>query len=451
MQQYPITNTGRRLFEQIFRSLTFWNRTEVQGVQRPYVLTSFFSGNERNYDLEIEEFPIRDNKKAGRLIHLIENSSDAATAIRITNDAVWSSVDGDDQGWAIAPTLNDNTTPINPEVEEILDRLVREVIGGIALEPASERMLCWGDAFLNVGIDTAKRRINKVLFLPTWELFRLEDDHGNHPTLIMPNGNYLQVGFEQRRSLVDQHSIPFHPLAITHFRYQHKTLYGRGVFHASLRDWERLQSAEDDLAAASRATGINPRIHEMPENRGDAYRTQYKEEHESRIRERIITDYYLECGAKVHPMSTNNPDLKALESSVQYWRMKLIVASQVPPYLMGMPTIGAREIAGQPALAFARHINKVRMCLSEGIKRLCNLELALHNIPMERWEYRIIFPKISVSQFEEQLNPEAIAETNQARVEDLDSSYANTESDRAQYAAYQSQDILEVINNGRTV
>ena len=54
---------------------------------------------------------------------------------------LWSSADGDDQGFTIGDTLDDNTTPIDPEVKLILQRLIDECIGSTILEPSAERTL----------------------------------------------------------------------------------------------------------------------------------------------------------------------------------------------------------------------------------------------------------------------------------------------------------------------
>ena len=411
----PYPTPGRNnVFERIWQAITGFTRTPVQGQQRPLGQSLRNDPSpgatllERKYDLEIKEYPVRDAGRARQLIEMVEFCPEVATAINEISDSVWSSADGDDQGFAIAPTLNDNQTPIDPEIDRILGRVVDEVIGGSELEPAAERILAYGDAFLNLGVNTRKMRIERILFLPTWECFRIEDNQAQ------------LLGFEQRRSLFDQDANQFHPLTCVHFRYRRKVLYGRSLFEESWQDWENLKDATEDLANASRAIGINPNLHIMPDCADEKYRGDYKRAYEEKRRRGVVTDFYLMNSADIRKLSQANPDLKALADTVLFWRSRLVMRSRVPPWLLGLPSMGAREIAGQPALAYARFINRVRMSVAEGIRQICNLELALNGIDKSRWQYRVIFPKIYTNPYAEQLNPTEADETNAATIEDLD-------------------------------
>lgn len=337
---------------------------------------------------------------------MYEYCPEVSAAILEISDSVWSSDDGDDQGFTIAKTLDDNETKIDKQVEKILQRLIAEVIGGITLEPSAERILAYGDAFASIGVNTRKMQIDRLLFLPTWEVFRIEDNSGQ------------LLGFQQRRSLLDNDSLDFHPITIAHWRYRRKTLYGRSLFYESIPDWEHLRAATEDLAAAARAVGTNPNIHIMPECAQDSeYVTTYKERYEERLKQGIVTDFYLMHGADIRKLSTINPDLAALASAVLMWRSRIVMKSRVPPWLMGIPAIGAREIAGEPARAYSRFINRVRMSVSAGIRQLCDLELALAGIPREKWQYRLIWPKIRVWGDVAELDS---GEANTAGIADLD-------------------------------
>jgi len=404
------------LLERIWQSITSFARTPIQGQQRPlstYLSTNDSTGLSRQYDLEISEYPIRDTQKARQLIEMYEYCPEIATGINEVSDSVWSSDDGDDQGFAMrkppqgfAPTLNDNETRIDPMVEKILRRLIDEVIGGTTLELAAERILAYGDAFASLDVDTRRKRVNRVLFLPTWEMFRVEDNQGQ------------LLGFQQRRYLSDDEGIGFHPILCTHWRYRRKVLYGRSLFYESIDDRHKLKAATEDLASASRAVGVNPSIHQMPDSVDEDYRAEYKRAYEAKKSQCVVTDFYLMYGADIRKVSTTNPDLKALADNVLMWRARIIMRSRVPPWLMGLPTVGAREIAGQPALAYARFINRVRMALTEGIKQICNLELALNGISKEQWQYRIIWPRIATNPYG--IDRGVDDESGNALIQDLD-------------------------------
>ena len=413
----PYPTPGRNtVFENIWQAITSFSRTLVQGSQRPRSQWADFESDSRysrRYDLEITEPIVRSNPNTRLLVEAIEHCSEMATAIEIRNNGIWGSLDGDDQGFAIAPTLNDNVTPVDPEVYKILQRLIDDVIGGLTLKPRSETFLEYGDAFMAIGVNTRKMRIERVLPLPTFEVFRVEDNQGQ-----------LQ-GFEQRRTISDNSPVGFHPLLMVHWRYRLQKLYGRSLFEESLSDWVSLRRVSENLDRAGDSVGINANIHLMPCEADDRYVNEYKRRHKEQIRnEGAIVDYYINNGGDVRKVSTTNPDFRGLLELANFRRLRIAMKSGVPLYLLGIPWDGGKDIAMQPSLNFVRGLNADRMVMTAGLKHLCNLELALNGIEKERWQYRIIWPKIYVNPFEEQ--PEA-DESNQPGIEDLD--YLSRSSD----------------------
>jgi hypothetical protein len=381
-----------------------------QGTQRSQSL--YFLGDNtsigRNYDLEITEHPIRDVEIASKLIEMWHFCPEVATAIDIIASDVFASDDGDDQGFYIADTLNDNETAIDPKVYDILNRLIEDVLGGLNCYRAVEWLLMFGDSFANLSINIPARKVDGLLFLPTWEVFRIENNRGK------------LLGFQQRKWLSnsEQSAINFHPFQIVHWRYRRKYLYGRSQFLESIRDWDNLKNATFDLANASRSLGINPNIHLMPQCATDEYLKAYKSAYEAQKTRGTVTDFYLTNGADIKKLSQLNPDLKAMSDTVLMWRSRIAMRSRVPPWLLGLPTIGAREIAGQPALAYARFVNGVRMVFVDGLKEVCDIELSLNGIPKEQWNYRICFPKIATNVYGN--NTILDDESNHSQVEDLD-------------------------------
>ncbi|MGL5060458.1 MAG: hypothetical protein ACRC62_10805, partial [Microcoleus sp.] len=298
-----------------------------------------------------------------------------------------SSADGDDQGIIINEEIREGEE-VDTEVFSIGMDLIDRLFHYGDLSIILERMLSWGDAFIELGIDINEMAITRLQPLPTFEMFRVE--------------NYgLLEKFEQRRSWSGENQIDFLPLKITHFRYHRKNLYGRGVFSSSLEDWARLREVTEDLALASREIGVNPTLHKMPLDQNREYLEAYRENHQAQLAEGAIAHYYLMPGEEIGKVGQMNPDLKPLIDAVLMWRSRIVMASGVPPYLFaGLPTIGAKDISGQPALAYARRINAIRAQATEGIKQIIDIELALKGIAPDRWKYTIGWPKISVSQFE---------------------------------------------------
>jgi hypothetical protein len=349
----------------------------------------------RNYDLEISDFPIRDPDVARQLIEMGEWCPEVATSLRILSNDIFSSEDGDDQGFRISDTLNDDETPVDPDVKSICDRLLEQpnLIGGLALERAVKRILGYGDAFMSVGIDRegigrGDWGISRTLMLPTWEMFRLETDDG---TLL---------GYEQRKRVQDSEPIQFAPVQVVHFRYDQNTLYGTALFRQSIQDWKRLKEATEDLAAAGRALGCNPNLHKMPEGSDSEFMNAYRNDYEAQMADGIVTDFYMLPGGDVQKLANNNPDLSALANNVLLWRSRIIMASQIPSWrFAGLPVEATKDVSGQPAKAYARFINGIRMQLSEGIKQVLDTELILRlglEAFVERGRYQIAWPDIVV-------------------------------------------------------
>ena len=348
----------------------------------------------RQYDLEISEFPVRDPVRARELIEMREWCPEVASAIDWIRDDVPSSVDGDDQGFGI-PDEGRYGNPVDKRVLDIARMHCERVWTASNLEIATDRLISYGDFFAEIDLQlTGERAVNGLMFLPTWEMFRIQD-----------KGRLL--GFEQRQYLSESEPIRFQPLKIVHGRYRQNHLYGRSLFAESLPDWAKLKDATQDLANASREAGINPTKHTLPEGYTREQRDAYADANEERMADGIISHYYMMPGVDIQKVSTINPDLEALANTVMTWRSRIVMKSGVPPYLLGLPAEGARDIAGQPALAYARRINRIRMILSECIRQTINTELALNEVPKELWTYRVKWPRFSLSVFnpEQEANP----------------------------------------------
>jgi hypothetical protein len=352
----------------------------------------------RNYDLELQEFPIRDVQIARQLIEMLEWCPEVGTCLRILTEDIYSSENGDNHGFTISDTLEDDETPVDPDVKSIcLDLLSRsDVIGGLALERAIKRMLGYGDTFLSLGIDRegvgkkADWGISRSLLLPTWELFRIEADNGE------------LLGFEQRRNLSDSTATQFYPPQIVHFRHDRQSLYGRSIWRQSIPDWARLKASTENLATAARNLGINPNVHIMPEGVAEDYSQNYRADYEARLEDGLVTDFYMLPGGDVRKLANYDPNLTALAEDVLTWRTRLIMPSQIPLWrFAGFKIDGAKDLSGEPAKAYARHINSLRMVLTEGIKQVLNTELILRlglEAFLERGHYQIVYPQIMSGQ-----------------------------------------------------
>lgn len=397
----PVSTGRNSLLENVYRQINKLFNSKVEGSQRSISRGyNGFSSVDRDFDLEIAENPIRDAGTARKLIEICTYCPEIVTALERINGDIFSSADGDDLGFKIDDILDDES-PIDPQVKEILDNLIENVLGGLTMQAPVERMLSYGDAFISIGIGKTEDGlgITKVLTLPTWELFRKEDDQGR------------LLGFEQRKDLTDKEpAFKFHPAQIVHLRHKKNYLYGRPIFGKEVfADWLRLKRATEALDKATVEVGVNPNVHLMPESADSNYKDAYKADYENTSRMGVVSNLYLMPGADVKKLSTTDTDLSSLINTVLLWRSRIIMRSQLPLWMFsGMTTVGnggAKEISEQPSLAYARQINHYRMCLSEGLKQLCLTELILKGIPEERRSFRLVHPKIYVST-NQQLEPE---------------------------------------------
>ncbi len=371
----------------------------LQGSQRS-LATSAIGSIRRRYDLEILENPIRDAGYARELIEMVEYCYEVRHTLSVAADDTFASSDGDDQGFTIADTLDDNETLVNPEIYAIaLDLIERQeshekkVIGGDTLKKAIRWALAYGDCFLEVsiekeGIGRNDYGVARSLYLPTWEMFRTEDDQG-----------YLE-GFEQRRRLSQSDpDYTFFPFQIVHFRHEPRFLYGDSLFKQSIDSWGNLKEATANLADAARDLGINPNLHIMPEGASVAYVQDYKQHHEQESLRGMVSNYYLYSGQDVRKLANINANLTPLIESLLQWRYRMIPAGFPVWMFPGLQTVGAREISQEPSKLYSRKRHTNCQLLTKGIKQLIDTEIILkkgYAWWRENSKYRIIWSKWSL-------------------------------------------------------
>jgi hypothetical protein len=408
------------LFENIKRAIyRFFNPNTIAGQQRS--ITQVARVNPRNWDLEIKEYPIRSPSEARAILKIENYVPETATALNILATDVIASIDGDDVGVTVSPELSDGTA-IDPEVYEIVLKVCQEYFSSNFLSNTVERMVGRGDHFVSIGIDRVYQgsgyEIVKLLPLPTWEMFRLEDDKGS------------LLGFEQRRFVysngtMGEDRISFNPIQIAHFRFRQEWLYGRSLWLSSLTtDLPKLEKAIDALYEACMAIGYNPNVHVMPPEMEKIDFDAYKDSYEAKKQEGVITDLYMLNGGVIQKLQ-GQTDISALITQVELYRKRIIMPSMIPLWrFAGFEQSAAQDIAGQPALAYARFINGVRGQLVSGLKEIVDVQLVLKLgydafLARAKDKYRLIFPKISVSQYDGVSD-----ESSDLGFEDLDSAIA---------------------------
>ena len=402
--------------------------SSLQGSQRP--IGEFDSSMRRRYDLEILENPVREPYMARQLIELREHSYIVSACLSYVQRDCFSSSDGDDRGFTIGNYLSDGETPINEQVKDIaLDLFSRRnydhmTLGGNRLQKAIAETIVYGDCFFEIGI--AKEGIGRndygiadSLYLPTWEMFKKQDDRG------------VTQGYEQRRTISD--SDPdyfFYPHQIIHFQHNQNRIYGRSLWHTreQLTAWSKTKDAVDDLAKAARDLGQNPNIHTLPEGTTKEKMKQYKDAHRRHSADSIITNYYLYPNTKIEKMAGANPSLTPLAENLLQKRVELIPPGFPLYYFpeLSRKMTGSREISNQPALNYARIRHSWCAILAEGIKKALDVELVL-KLGYDRYmellkEYRGQMYVIQFPRWETLAYTDSSSDESESPYEDLEQS-----------------------------
>lgn len=334
---------------------------------------------------ESEEFPTRDIERAKVLIEMIGGCPEVGAALETICSYALSSGTGDELGFAVA---QDDNNP-RPEQVAIAQAVLERCCDIFGYWQIIWRFLAWGDAFANCLVDLNARRVERLLLLPTWQLFVIPD-----PITAVP------IRYEQRVSR--QRVVGIDPIIMVHWAYNKRYLYGRSLFEESLDDWQRLKRANEALTDGAETITYQPNLHLMPPGADESYKAQYKADHESRKRDGIIPDIYLLPGQDVRkPQGLPSAyPLNGFIDNFNLRRTRIAARSRVPPYLLGIDTKFAREIAMQPAIGFKVFVGVVRQLFAAGLRRIIDLELALQGIPPP-WHYKILFPELNINPFQE--------------------------------------------------
>jgi hypothetical protein len=334
---------------------------------------------------DIPDRYVRDFRR-GYTLDALAKLPEIKTAINIWLDAAIASSDGDDRGVAVADQVDrKDTIPIDPRVEEICTATIDRLFSAQDIRKIGRNMLRRGDDFRQIVI--ANRRVEQLVYLPTWQMFRRET-----------NGRV--EGFYLKEYTREQNASRYPPETVVHWRFRAEQKYGEALFEFAENDAQHLLKRFSDLDHAARAQAIDPLVHEMPTCATKEYVRDYRIAYQAKQQHQPITDFFLQAGARVYRASGgNSPDLNSILSALNFSQIRLLMPAQVPFYLLGLNTAGAKEIAGEPAQALTRAISNFRADITTGIKQVIDLELSLQGIPLEKQKYRLIWPRIIVNPY----------------------------------------------------
>jgi len=354
------------------------------------------SGYLRKVALEIPETLVRQSHGTSTrdLVEMIQYCQPVRKSLRVLLDYLFSSPDGIDQGLSIDDIVGpaDGGVAVNPEIKEIGDELLKR-IGMQSLRLMAKRVIAYGDAFVEkkLMIDPStlsNRSISGINVLPTFQVFRLEDDFGR-----------LEA-YEQRTQLYsDIELIRFSPIQMTHVRYDWEYLYGRSFFDTSIPDWQNLRDASMALIEAAKIS-VNPIKYTYPDTWERERIDQFIQQKEGEQRDGILINLFTSSEVEIERLSQGASSTIASQvEAVRYYRRVIKDNCRLPAYLWNDEerTGAARDIAGQPALAFSVLIQSIRQCIGEGIREIIDTELILRGFvdPKSR-EYQLKWPSVHV-------------------------------------------------------
>lgn len=372
----------------------------------------------RSLDLEVLERPVRpicgSLDIANEICEMKTWSYEVRHAVSIIARDCFQAVDGRVASWRVADKLDDGT-PVNEEVLLIGRSLAtrmngkKMVLGGDRLQRAAREILWAGDSFIELEFnkDTdGSWYISDALYLPTLNTFVEEDEHGK------------LKGYWQRKSVHPREDDIFIlPIKCLHFRYEEHGSYGMPLVFQSLEMWRKIKEVSADIEDVARSA-VGPWLHIMPAEWDESKRNAYRQEIEQLRADGIIRDLYLLHGADLKKATNGDSKLTDL---LEYW-LKLryqMVPPQMPLWLFpGLSTEdkAGKDLAGQPALAYARLINSIRAIVGEQIKFALNIEIILKK-GYDWWEENAK-DKFDIAWGEWAINPNQKQETPGEDIED---------------------------------
>lgn len=377
-----MATSRRNLLQRLWSFFTAGNQitadsSNLQGSQYPI-------GNRqrRRTTLPLPEQPVRpicgDLTISQELIEMRTWSYEARHAISFLARDAFQQIDGRSASWRIAEELDDGRK-VHPDVLAIGRDLANRrngktlVLGGDRLQRAARDMLSYGDSFLELeisreGTGAKDWGISKSLYLPSMSVFVDEDEHGD-----------IQGYVQQERLSRGSNDREIHPLKMLQFSYEKNRQYGEALSFQSLETWRKIKAASADLEDAMREAAIAPWLHIMPSDKDESGRAQYQQRHESLLNDGIITNLYLMSGSDVRKAMGDSDTLKPLVDYYLTLRYQMLPPG-LPHYLfpgLGLESSSGKEIANQPALAYARMIANLRSLLGEQIRWAIAIEVVL--------------------------------------------------------------------------
>jgi hypothetical protein len=354
-------------------------------------------GRPRNFRSKYYDLPesvlrplLLDRSLSAELLEAMTWSSVLSGSVRILAQNVFQHEDGRIESWKIKTTFIDPIDGIekplpsdkmpHPDIikmsEELADRRCgkRHVLGGERLVDHAFNCFGFGDSWLELSIESdglGGYAIADSLSLPTWSTF-VETDEAGHV-----------LEYRQQSDITPRESDRiwngYNLAKMLHFKYDDKGRYGWPATFTQIEAWRGYKSTAAALEEAA-ISSYNPLLHIMPPGRDSNYKTAYRAEYEALLEMGLISNLYLEAEATVKRAEAATPTIKPLLDAYDVAKMSLVPAG-IPlwliPGLGSSQSASSKEIAGQPALTYARLVSHLRSILAQEIVFAIGLEVTL--------------------------------------------------------------------------
>lgn len=272
-------------------------------------------------------------------------------------------------------------------------------------------------------------------FPQSYQIVKNVDDGGSlkqgDPKVAMKKG---ETGIAPYDQVIDQNLIAaFYEFQILHFMYGATKggVYAKPILQSAVRNWKRLQAAEDSVAVARIIRAYNQLVHHipMPTDLPLDERVEYIEKYKKMMERQevadwdssnsytkwdsvpdpnsVATDIYVQrlfdsqgntIDGDVKSIGGTNPhitNLQDLDRSLN----RILCVLKVPAKILNYDT-GQRHFVDtgdkERDEQFGRVLRRVQKAVKQKYYTLCDLELALNGIDPNSTDYSLIMPPIAI-------------------------------------------------------
>ena len=354
----------------------------------------------------ISRLILGDSDLTSEICELINWSPTAIATLDFLSTDPFQQIGGQTGSWFVSNTKNgkEDGDPTHPEVlrltEDQRSRLDRKqfVLGGDSLQPVLRDALSFGDGFAEMEISKTQSG--------EYEISRLVK---HHSLLVHPefkNGRIVSYRIHGNGFRSEPLTVPWWKML--HVSLGGKDSLGKPLFQAQVdAAWKPMKETAEDLRDVVRASGTAPWVHSFGPEATDDYIEDYQSSIEAERESRILTDLYMRYGGKIEKAAGGEKAVESLLQVAKHYQLKMIPPG-IPAYLFpGLDADkSAKELSGQPALAYARKIANLQSLLGTQIRWALSINIVLNkgwDFFVENGQFEVVWPKWFITGLESDL------------------------------------------------